>query len=94
MEIESRRILHFNVTEHPTAGWAIQQFREFLVFEHPYRFLIHDRDGIFSPGLDSELRSFGLRVLKTPRRAPQANVKGGVKVSNQAGAKGDHFFLT
>ena len=73
MEIGSRRILHFNVTAHPTAEWTIQQFREFLVFDHPYRFLIHDRDGIFSPGLDVELRGFGFRVLKTPRRAPQAN---------------------
>ena len=73
MEIGSRRILNFNVTDHPTAEWTIQQFREFLAFEHPYRFVIHDRDGIFSPSLDAELRSFGLRVLKTPRRTPQAN---------------------
>ena len=48
MEIGSRRILHTNVTAHPTAEWTIQQFREFLVFDHPYRFLIRDRDGIFS----------------------------------------------
>ena len=30
MEIGSRRILHINVTDHPTAEWTIQQFREFL----------------------------------------------------------------
>jgi transposase InsO family protein len=35
--------------------------------------MIHDRDSIFSPNLDTELRGFGLRVLKTPARAPQAN---------------------
>ena len=73
MEIDSRRILHCNVTAHATAEWTIQQFREFLAFDHPYRFLIHDRDGIFSPDLDAELRGFGLRVLRTPVRAPQAN---------------------
>jgi hypothetical protein len=47
MEIGSRRILHTNATAHPTADWTIQQFREFLAFDHPYRFLIHGRDGIF-----------------------------------------------
>jgi len=73
MEIGSRRILHCNVTEHPTAEWTIQQFREFLAFDHPYRFVVHDRDGIFSPRLDQELNGFGVRALKTPVRTPQAN---------------------
>jgi putative transposase len=73
MEIESRRILHTNVTAHPTADWTIQQFREFLAFDHPYRFLIHDRDGIFSPRLDAELSGFGVHVVKTPARTPTAN---------------------
>jgi putative transposase len=73
MEIGSRRILHTNVTAHPTAEWTIQQFREFLAFDHPYHFVIDDRDGIFSPRLDAELKSFGVRVLNTPVRIPKAN---------------------
>ena len=73
MEVGSRRILHANVTAHPTAEWTTQQFRELLAFDHPYRFVIHDRDSIFSARLDSELKGFGLRVLKTPVRAPKAN---------------------
>jgi len=73
MEIGSRRILHCNVTEHPTAEWTTQQFREFLAFDHPYRLLIHDRDGIFAAHVDQTLRDFGLRVLKTPVRTPTAN---------------------
>jgi putative transposase len=73
MEAGSRRILHFNVTPHPTTEWTIQQFREFLAFDHPYRFLTHDRDSIFSVGLDADLESLGVRVLKTPVRAPKAN---------------------
>jgi putative transposase len=73
MEVGSRRILHTNVTAYPTAEWATQQFREFLAFDHPYRFVIHDRDGIFSLALDEALKGFGVRVLKTPVRAPKAN---------------------
>ena len=73
MEVGSRRILHTNVTAHPTAEWTIQQFRELLAFDHPYRFVIHDRDAIFSAGLDACLTGFGVRVLKTPVRAPKAN---------------------
>jgi len=73
MEIGSRRILHCNVTAHPTAEWTTQQFREVLADVHPYRFVIHDHDSIFSPSLDLMLNDFGVRVLKTPVQAPKAN---------------------
>jgi transposase InsO family protein len=73
MEVGSRRILHTNVTAHPTAEWTIQQFREFMAFDHPYQFVIHDHDAIFSARLDFELRGFDVRVMKTPVRAPTAN---------------------
>jgi putative transposase len=73
MEIGSRRILHINVTGHPTAEWTIQQFREFLAYDHPYRFVIHDRDSIFSRSADQALKDCGVRALKTPVRTPTAN---------------------
>jgi putative transposase len=74
MEVGSRRILHCNVTAHPTAEWTLQRLREAIASDHPYRFLIHDRDSIFSSELDKETEStFGLRVLRTPARSPQAN---------------------
>jgi putative transposase len=47
MEVGSRRILHCNVTAHPTAARTLQQFREAIPSDHTYRFLIHDRDSIF-----------------------------------------------
>src|ERR1700737_2461667 len=73
MEVGSRQILHYNVTAHPTAGWTLQQFREAFPSDHHYRFLIHDRDSIFSTEVDDELKSFGLKVLRTPVQAPKAN---------------------
>jgi putative transposase len=73
MEVGTRKILHCNVTAHPTATWTLQQFREAMPSDHQCKFLIHDRDSIFSRSLDCELGSFGLRVLRTPVRAPQGN---------------------
>jgi putative transposase len=74
LELGSRRILHCNVTAHPTAEWTLQQFREALPSEHGCRYLIHDHDSIFSPELDKGLsHGFGLNVLRIPPQSPQAN---------------------
>lgn len=73
MEIGTRRILHCNVTAHPTAAWTAQQFREAIPSDHSYRFLVHDRDSIFSDEVDQTVENLGLKVLRTPVRAPQAN---------------------
>jgi putative transposase len=73
MELETRRILHQNVTAHPTAEWTLQQFREALPGDHGYRFVLHDRDSIFSTDLDQAVKDLGVRVLRTPVRAPTAN---------------------
>ena len=73
MEHATRRILYCNVTTHPTAQWTLQQLREAIPSDHAYRFLIHDRDAIFSQELDQRIRHLGLRILKTPVRSPQAN---------------------
>jgi putative transposase len=73
MEHATRKILHANVTAHPTAAWTLQQLREAISAEHTYRFLIHDRDAIVSRDLDQRVRHLGLTVMKTPVRSPQAN---------------------
>jgi putative transposase len=38
MEVGSRRILHYNLTAHPTASWTLQQFREAIPSDHSYQF--------------------------------------------------------
>jgi putative transposase len=42
---DRRRIVHFNVTEHPTAIWTAQQIVEAFPESSARRFLLHDRDG-------------------------------------------------
>src|SRR5215510_3626965 len=73
MEVGTRRLLHLNLTHHPTATWTLQQFREAIDNSQDYRFLIHDRDSIYSEELDLVVRAMGVRILKTPFRSPQAN---------------------
>ena len=69
----SRRLVHFNVTAHPTAAWTLQQLRDAVGFERDYRYLLHDRDSIFARHLDESIERFGMRVLKSPPRSPTAN---------------------
>jgi len=79
IEIASRKILHYNVTAHPTAAWTLQPFREALPGDHPYRFLIHDRDRIFTKERKSTRvsRTWGFefcgRRCEPPRRTPCAS---------------------
>jgi putative transposase len=73
MEHATRRILHVNVTAHPTARWTLQQLRVAIPSTQDYGFLIHDRDAIFSQELEQRIRHLGLRILQTPPRSPQAN---------------------
>jgi hypothetical protein len=39
MEVGTRKIVHHNVTDHPTADWTLQQFREALPGDHTYGYL-------------------------------------------------------
>src|SRR6266511_2328692 len=72
MEHATRRILHVNVTEHPTAPWTLQQLREAIPADHADRFLLHDRASIVAQALDQRIRHLRLKILKTPPRSPQA----------------------
>lgn len=73
IEHHSRRLIHYNVTAHPTAQWTRQQLREAVGYESRYSYLLHDRDSIFSADLDESVQKLGLHVLKSPPRSPKAN---------------------
>ena len=60
-------------SRHPTAAWTLQQLREAIPSDHRYRFILHDRDAIFSTGFDASLARMGLEVIATPVRSPKAN---------------------
>ena len=73
IEHGSRRLLHLNMTQHPTAAWTLQQLREVIGCGDGYRYLLHDRDSIFARHLDESVRALGLSALKSPPRCPKAN---------------------
>jgi hypothetical protein len=58
LEVETRRILQWNVTAHPTADWTVQQFRRIVLGDHGHRFVIHDRDSVTERHLRVILREW------------------------------------
>lgn len=68
-----RRVLHFNVTQHPTSDWVVQQLREAFPDAGPYRYAILDRDSIFDGHVLAFLKATGLKAKQTSIRAPWQN---------------------
>jgi transposase InsO family protein len=73
IEHRSRRLIHCNITAHPSTAWTLQQLREAVGFEERYEYLLHDRDCIFAKHLDESIGRLGVKVLKSPPRSPMAN---------------------
>ncbi len=70
---DRRRIVHFNVTKHPTSLWVIQQLREAFPFESAPRFLIFDRDCKYGAEVPAAVRSLGIKPVRTSFESPWQN---------------------
>jgi putative transposase len=65
---DRRRIVHFNVTAHPTAAWTAQQLREAFTFDQVPKYLLRDRDRIFGIEFSRKVADLGIEeVLSAPR---------------------------
>jgi putative transposase len=65
---DRRRIVHVNVTAHPTAEWTGQQLRDAFPWNSVPRYLLHDRDSIFGATFRTDLDAMGIKeVLSAPR---------------------------
>ena len=68
-----RRLIHFNVTTNPSARWVIQQLREAFPGASTPRYLLLDRDSIFSAEVMAAIRGFGIDPVRTAYRSPWQN---------------------
>src|SRR5690349_1806442 len=104
---DRRRILHCNVTAHPTAEWTGQQLREAFPFDQLPRYRLRDRDAIFGADFREQVRDMGIReVLSTPRspwqRAYVERVIGSIRrecldhviIFNEAALRGRSFRIS
>jgi putative transposase len=76
ISLATRRVEYIACTSRPDGAWVVQQARNLVMQlgdEQTFQFLIHDRDSKFSGAFDEVFRSEGIRVIRTPIQAPNAN---------------------
>jgi putative transposase len=76
ISLATRRIEYIASTSNPDGRWATQQARNLVMQlgdEHSLRFLVHDRDTKFTHAFNEIFRTEGVKVIRTPIRAPNAN---------------------
>jgi transposase InsO family protein len=76
ISMATRRIEYIASRSNPDERWVTQQARNLVMQlgdQHSFRFLIHDRDTKFSHAFDEIFRTEGIKVIRTPIQAPNAN---------------------
>ena len=76
ISLATRQIEYVACSSNPDGRWVTQQARNLAIQlgdEHPYQFLIHDRDTKFSHAFDEVFRTEGIKIIRTPGQAPNAN---------------------
>jgi transposase InsO family protein len=70
---DRRRIVHFNVTEHPSAAWTGRQLVEAFPWDTLPRYLIRDRDGIYGQDFTRCVNALGIKQVLIAPRSPWQN---------------------
>jgi transposase InsO family protein len=70
---ERRKVLHFAVTDAPSATWAGQQIVNAFPFASPPKYLLRDRDGVYGDQFAKRVAALGLEEKLTAPRAPWQN---------------------
>ena len=70
---DRRRVLHFNVTEHPTAAWTAQQMVEAFPDNTAPAYVVRDRDGIYGNDFTTRVDGLGIQQVPISARSPWQN---------------------
>jgi hypothetical protein len=65
-----RKVIHFNVTEHPTSQWTAQQIVEALPWDEPSSYLLRDRDNVYGTYIRKRVRNMCIEEVVTAPRSP------------------------
>jgi transposase InsO family protein len=65
-----RRIIHFNVTAHPSAAWTGRQIIQAFPWDTAPRYMIRDRDGVYGNDFTRCAQALGIKQVLTARRSP------------------------
>jgi transposase InsO family protein len=70
---DRRRVLHFNVTRHPTSAWVAQQLRNAFPYDTAPKYLIHDRDATFNDEVIRTMKVLGTKPVRTSFKSSWQN---------------------
>ena len=70
LSYDRRRVVHFNVTEHPTETWTAQQIREAFPWDEAPKYLIRDRDAIFGKEVIAVANAMEIKEVVTSTQSP------------------------
>jgi putative transposase len=70
---DRRRVLHFNVTEHPTAAWTAQQIVDAFPDDSAPSYLLRDRDSVYGHVFQRRVNGMGVAEVLTTPQSPWQN---------------------
>jgi putative transposase len=70
---DRRRVVHFNITEHPTAQWTAQQVVDAFPWDEAPRYLLRDRDRVYSASFRQRVQHMWIEEIEIAPRSPWQN---------------------